>query len=309
MTHFVSCDWGTSRFRLRLFDLVARRIVAEYTTGQGIQVLAAAHSAAAPRQEALGNVLESGIAELGAGNLPGIPVVISGMASSTLGWHSLPYAGLPAPIDGSTLHFLDFRHAGRRVRLVSGLRAQSDVMRGEETELIGLFAAPGQCELADDCIVVMPGTHSKHVRLRARRIVDFTTHLTGELYGLLCHNSSLDTSHDAEFDAASFGKGVQAARDLGVTAALFQTRARTVLGHLDARHSRAFLSGVLVGAEIATLAGMPAVRIVLAAPVPLARPYAMALRDLLPDAAVLQIPPAELAAATVAGQTRILSYG
>ena len=142
VNRFISCDWGTSRLRLRLSEIVPRRILVEHVTDEGIQQLAKIHPAQIGRREFLGTVLERGIAELGVGGQTDIPVVISGMASSTLGWQSLPYASLPAPIDGSTLRFVDFIQTGRKVRLVSGLQAASDVMRGEETELIGLLPIP-----------------------------------------------------------------------------------------------------------------------------------------------------------------------
>lgn len=308
MTRFISCDWGTSRFRLRLVEHVSRRILAEHVTDQGIQTLAAAHPAKNGRRELLGAVLEAGITALGAGGQAGIPAVISGMASSTLGWQSLPYAPLPAPIDGRTFRFADFHHAGRPVRLVSGLQAANDVMRGEETELIGIFADPTRRPLADNCTVVLPGSHSKHVQLRAGQIVGFTTYLTGELYGLLCQNSTLETPSDASFDVGAFVAGAQASRAHGLSAALFQTRARTVLGQLAAKSSRAFLSGVLIGAEVAALAGSETGTIVLAAGERVARPYALAFGELLPRATVVQIPPAQLAAATVAGHAMILSH-
>jgi len=96
MTHFISCDWGTSRLRLRLVDLKQRRIVAEYATDEGIQTLAGIHPAKEGRREFLGAVLERNIATLGAGKQTDIPLVVSGMASSTLGWQSVPYACLPA---------------------------------------------------------------------------------------------------------------------------------------------------------------------------------------------------------------------
>jgi 2-dehydro-3-deoxygalactonokinase len=270
--------------------------------------LAATHPSKDGRRELLGIVLERGLAALGVGSQTDIPVVMSGMASSTLGWQSLPYARLPAPIDGSTLRFVDFLHAGRNVRLVSGLQASSDVMRGEETELIGLFAVPARQSLADNCIVVLPGSHSKHVQLRAGQIVDFTTYLTGELFGLLCQNSTLETPDDGAFDPAAFVAGAQASKTHSLSAALFQTRARTVLGHLAAKHSRAFLSGVLIGAEIAALARSDAGHIVLAAGDQLASQYALALGELLPGTAVTQIPVTDLAVATVSGHARILSY-
>lgn len=308
MSQFISCDWGTSRLRLRLVDRAQLRIVAEHATEEGIQPLAAAHPNKDGRPEFLGAVLTRHITALGVDSRTDIPVVISGMASSTLGWQPLPYASLPAPIDGSTLRFADFVHGGRKVRLVSGLQTASDVMRGEETELIGLFAHPARHRLADSCLVVLPGSHSKHVQLQASQIVGFTTYLTGELYDLLCRNSTLEASGADTFDPAAFVAGAHASRERGLSAALFQTRARTVLGHLPAKHSRAFLSGVLIGAEIAPLAGVDARNIVLAAGDRLAAQYALALRELVPSAQVVQVSPADLAAATVAGHARILFH-
>ena len=308
MTQFISCDWGTSRFRLRLVDLEQQRIVAEHATSDGIQNLAATHPAKEGRREFLGAVLDRGISALGAGNNIDIPVVVSGMASSTLGWQSLPYAPLPAPIDGSTVRFVDFLHTGRKVRLVSGLRAESDVMRGEETELIGIFADPARRPLAENCVVVLPGSHSKHVQLLGGRIVGFTTYMTGELFSLLSQNSTLQTQDDAIFDSTAFVAGAQTSKTQGLSAALFQTRARSVLGHLPTSYSRAFLSGVLIGAEIAALIGKDVGRIVLAAGGQLASQYALALGELLPNAMTIEIPPADLAAATVSGHARILSY-
>ncbi|MDP3069938.1 MAG: 2-dehydro-3-deoxygalactonokinase [Opitutaceae bacterium] len=307
MTQFISCDWGTSRLRLRLIELTQRRILAEHATDEGIQHLAQIHPAQHGRREFLAAVLERGIAALGVVGQPDIPVVISGMASSTLGWQALPYASLPAPVDGSTLQFVDFVQAGRRVRLVSGLRAASDVMRGEETELIGLLADPARHHLRENCTVVLPGSHSKHVRLRAGMIVEFATYLTGELYGLLSQNSTLATPDEVIFDEAAFVAGVRTTRSLSMSAALFQTRARTLLGHVAAEHSRAFLSGVLIGAEVATLNGASAGQIVLAAADSFARQYALALGELSPDAVVVQISPADLATAIVMGQATILS--
>ena len=308
MNRFISCDWGTSRLRLRLVGGEPLRIIAEHSTDEGVQTLAALEADGEERRKLLGAVLERGLAALGVSSELDLPVVMSGMASSTLGWQSLPYARLPAPINGSTLRYVDFLHGGRKVRLVSGLQAASDVMRGEETELIGIFATSSRRPLAEECIVLLPGSHSKHVQLRAGQVVGFTTYLTGELYGLLCQNSTLEIPDDATFDPAAFVAGVRASKTHGLSAALFQTRARAVLGQLAAKHTRAFLSGVLIGAEIDALTKSPPAHIVLAAGEALASQYALALHEILPAAAIMQIPPADLAAATVAGHARILTH-
>lgn len=307
MTHFISCDWGTSRLRLRLVERATCRILAEHTSAEGIQSIASLNPDLDRRREFLGAVLERGIAALGDVGGDNLPVVISGMASSSLGWKSLPYARLPAPIDGHTLLFEDFVHAGRSVRLISGLRSESDVMRGEETELIGLFSAPSRSRLAENCIAILPGSHSKHVRLAAGRIVEFTTFLTGELFGLLAQDSTLATLQETSFDREAFIAGLRASRSRGLSAALFQTRAQVVLGFLSAGHSRAYLSGALIGAELAALRDAPACPLVLAAGGQLTHEYAIALEELMPEARLTRIPPDELASAVVRGHALVLS--
>ena len=303
---FISCDWGTSRLRLRLVESSSGVVGAAHTTDDGIRHVASVSPTGERRRERLGEALERGIAAL-APDLPSdVPVVMSGMASSNLGWEELPYAALPAAVDGGTLRFVDLFHAGRRVRLISGLRSETDVMRGEETELIGLFSTPGRRILSENCTVILPGSHSKHVRLIAGRIVNFTTYLTGELFELLTRQSTLANAAEPEFDPEAFAAGVAASPALGLSAALFQTRARVVLGSLPASHSRAFLSGALIGAEVSALCGDPARPLVLAAGPDLAREYALALRELLPDSHLTEIAPAELASAVVAGHTLVL---
>lgn len=308
MSRFISCDWGTSRFRLRLIDGDPLRIVAEHTTDEGVQSLAASQAAGDGRRALLGAVLERGLAALGASGQLDLPVVMSGMASSTLGWQLIPYAHLPAPVDGHTLRFVDFLHGGRKIRLISGLQSASDVMRGEEVELVGLMADPARHALAENSVIILPGSHSKHVQLSKGQIVGFTTYLTGELFSLLAQNSTLNTPDVQRFDPASFIAGLQASKTHGLSAALFQTRARTVLGQLAAKHSQTFLSGVLIGAEVAALAGTSVGHIVLAAGEALSRQYVLALRELLPDASVEQLTPGELALALVRGHAKILHY-
>lgn len=308
MTRFISCDWGTSRFRLRLIEVDSLRIAAEHTTDEGVQNLATGHTTANERPAVLAGVLERGLAALGVSDQPELPIVMSGMASSNLGWQLLPYAHVPAPIEGHTLRFADFQHGGRKIRLVSGLQSATDVMRGEEVELVGLMSDPARRTLAENSVVILPGSHSKHVQLNAGQIVEFTTYLTGELFNLLRQTSTLANSDSQRFDTGAFVEGLHASRSHSLSAVLFQTRARTILGQMAAQHSESFLSGVLIGAEIGTLVGSSAKPIVLAAGESLAGPYGLALRELLPASSMEQVAPTELATAVVRGHAMILRY-
>lgn len=297
--HLLSCDWGTSSFRLRLANRHTAHVSAEYTSGAGAQVIASLHKSITKRRAAYLAVLQKGLHALGVANRPEIPLVVSGMACSTLGWHPLPYTPLPAHHNGAKLITADKRVQGRHVRFISGLRADCDVMRGEECELIGLFNNPKRHELAENCYVVLPGTHSKHVHLQHGRITEFVTHPTGELFAVLCKHSTLCAGKTSAFAVTAFCAGVRTANQLGLSAALFKTRAHSVLGQMRPEHSGDFLSGVLIGSEIASLPKTE--RVIIAAGPNLARRYRLAADLLRAKRHTLMIPPSEAAQAVVRG--------
>lgn len=301
----LSCDWGTSSFRLRLVNRRTARIEAEHATEDGAKPIAAATTSVAARHRGFREVLQRGLDSLGVADRTDIPLVISGMACSTIGWQPLGYASLPARLSGRDFVVADRRIQGRPVRFVSGLRAACDVMRGEECELTGLFASPSRQALALDCLVVMPGTHSKHVRVRRGRITDFCTHPTGELFEILSKHSTFGGKPGRTFSARSFRAGIEAVQRSGMGPALFRTRARTVLGYMPAEQSADFLSGALIGAEIASLPRD--IPIVLAAAPTLARRYALAVQLLRPQGLLIRIAPAEVAHAVVRGHLQLAS--
>jgi 2-dehydro-3-deoxygalactonokinase len=186
---------------------------------------------------------------------PGLPAIASGMIGSAQGWIEAPYADLPADVDSVARSLATVPGVG--LRIVPGLAQRGrvpDVMRGEETQLFGAMAeAP---ELADDAVVVLPGTHAKWARVARRRIERFTTYMTGELFAVLSRHSILGrlaerTSGDVEADAA-FARGVRHARDAGAGLAnlVFSARSAVLVGDLPAADSLAFLSGVLIGDEV-----------------------------------------------------------
>jgi len=241
--NFVSCDWGTSNFRLRL---VGGPVVAEVRTDDGAAKLAALGG---DRAAAFREVLTRGLVQLGAAE--NLPVVISGMASSTIGWRELSYARLPFALDGKDVVW---EHLEGRMFLVSGLRGETDMARGEETQAIGLAAALGS-DLPSRVTVVLPGTHSKHFTVEADTITDLRTFMTGELFDLLSRQSVLRHSVDpaAPVDATAFVEGVRELDRAPLTGALFRVRTRQVLDQQAARANASFLSGLLIGAELATL--------------------------------------------------------
>jgi 2-dehydro-3-deoxygalactonokinase len=293
---FVNCDWGTSRLRLRAVRIDPWQVTTEFRSLDGVAALAELHPPAV-RPQGYRSLLLDGLQPLLAKQpdlLTEAPILISGMASSSIGWQELPYARLPQAVDGSglTCHELppvESRLGAHRVLLISGVCSDSDVMRGEETELVGLFSLPLGGRLAENSLVIKPGTHSKHLRVTAGRLVSFQTFMTGELFDVLSRHSILQHSLENEpqgtpvaDETPDLRAGVRHALSLPLAASLFRVRTRQLLNGVTGASNRAFLSGMLIGAELAYLqeSGLAELPLVLCATQPLANHYLAALEEL-----------------------------
>ena len=186
---------------------------------------------------------------------PALKLLACGMVGSQHGWREAAYVACPA--DAAAL-------AGQALQLDGGLSivpglvddaARPDVMRGEETQIVGALAR--HPELAADACLVLPGTHSKWARVRAGRVTGFATHMTGELFALLRQHSVLARLMPADGASPSapeaFLQGVDAAREEGGLAhQLFAVRTLGLFKRLAAEQLPDYLSGLLIGHEIAS---------------------------------------------------------
>jgi 2-dehydro-3-deoxygalactonokinase len=242
---FLAVDWGATHVRAWLLDeggAVLRR--GEFPLG--VAQLGPGQAAAR---------FESDVRPaLGA---EAAPALLCGMIGSTLGWANAPCLDCPvslARLAGSLLE------VAPGVRIVPGLTCDGligpDLMRGEETQLLGWQAAD-PARLYGSHLLCLPGAHAKWVRIEAGAVTRFVTAMTGELYDLLGSHGVLKfepSPEDDNFDAEAFDRGAAAAADGGALASrLFGLRGLTVSGRLPAAASPAWLSGLLIGAEIAAL--------------------------------------------------------
>ncbi len=321
---FISCDWGTTHFRLRVALADSGEIVAQYRSDEGVGQLAA-QSDPAGREMRFRTVLEHGLFELQSllgEPLRSVPIVISGMASSSIGWHELPYAFVPSGLDGSDLIWKELEPiesvAGtHRVLLISGLRTTTDVMRGEETHALGVYQLPGARPHAQRSLLILPGTHCKHVHIEAGRIVTFRTFMTGELFEVLGKHSILKHSLAAGAPNSlepppeairSLREGVDYAQGLPLSAALFRVRTRGLLD--GAQDNATFLSGVLIGSELAYLRDpeFDKLPILVCAASRLRRLYAEALDALGLSARTTVIQPEDAERVSALGQAHFLRH-
>jgi 2-dehydro-3-deoxygalactonokinase len=186
---------------------------------------------------------------------PDLPVIASGMITSRQGWVEVPYCPCPAGSDEIARALRPHATgAGHVIHFVPGLSVVGadgvpDVMRGEETQIIGEVGdAPGRH------LLVLPGTHSKWTLVEDGRIMWFATFMTGELFGVLKEHSILGRMMAGETDdAPAFRRGGAYARSSGggLLKRLFSARTLGLVGELPASSTGSYLSGLLIGSEIA----------------------------------------------------------
>jgi len=253
---FLSCDWGTSNFRLRLVDAESASVVRELSTPDGVDRISPGSNDRfrALLDERCGELIDA--ADL---DLSDTPLWISGMASSSIGWRDVPYAPVPFALDGSSAHVADLGPLSKQrpcpVRLVSGLRTETDVLRGEETEALGILSACADDTMERERVLVLPGTHSKHLLVRGGAIVDFRTTMTGEVYEILRQHSILRHSVDdvVELDddrERAFRDGSRRGAQGPLLSLLFSVRTRQLLHGDSPCQCGAYLSGLLLGSEM-----------------------------------------------------------
>lgn len=191
---------------------------------------------------------------------PGLPVIACGMVGSRRGWVEAPYRELPADLTDPALSCARVRtRRGVELNVIPGLIDTSGlrgVIRGEETQLVGLLGA-GWAAGEED--VVLPGTHSKWVRLECSVVTGFTTYMTGELYALLSRHSILaDLIRPVtQPQWAAFDRGVDIAAQAvttraGLLSVLFSARTLPLTGALAETDVADYLSGLVIGTELAS---------------------------------------------------------
>jgi 2-dehydro-3-deoxygalactonokinase len=241
----LACDWGTTNLRAWTLDEQGR-IIGDRDFELGVSRLAPGEAARRFESDVRPQL-----------DAVGLPAILCGMIGSTLGWTVAPYADCPADMDDLAAALVPVDAERGWVRIVPGVRGEGvagspDVMRGEETQLFGWLAQDPQRQRGRH-VVCHPGTHAKWMLVEDGRLVRFITAMTGELFAVLGKHSVLKSDAPADDDEA-FCEGVAAAGEGDALAArLFTARARVVGGGKPAESTPSYLSGLLIGAEVAAV--------------------------------------------------------
>lgn len=324
MTHsnsyLLCCDWGTSSFRLRLTDRKSGKVYREIESQEGVSTVfdrwrTMNSSDPTERERFYLRVVDHHIdllSDQSGVELNRVPVVVSGMASSSIGMRELPYAQTPFSLDGSGVVAGRIADDHRPILLVSGLQSQDDVMRGEEVQLIGLDNLIRKLDRPTATYtVILPGTHSKHVTIQGGSVVDFSTAMTGELFdllttkGLLSHSVLEPTETTRPQNWGSFRKGVRYSTQRSLLYALFRVRTNNVFKEYTLHENYHFLSGLLIGAELGELVNFPDTQIILCCPAHLTEIYGQAIEELGLKGRTHRVLAEEFSRLTVASQIRI----
>ena len=236
----IGVDWGTSSFRAYRMDQ-SGVILDRVTAARGMMTVTDGNFAAALR-ELVGEWLADGERR----------VLMCGMVGSRQGWQEAAYLPCPASAREIASAVVEVPFDGAQVLLVPGLSNRDaagvpDVLRGEETQLVGILPNMGTSGLA-----CLPGSHSKWARIDGGRISGFTTFLSGEAFAAIRGGTILGRMmQDAPHNAKAFAQGVERSGQGGhLLHHLFGVRALGLFGELPDTASASYLSGLLIGTEI-----------------------------------------------------------
>ncbi len=250
----LALDWGTTS--LRAFLMRGSQVLETRQSGHGIQHLPAPGSAGF--EQAFAAIAGDWVRQW-----PSVPIVASGMVGSAQGWREAPYVPCPADLSGLARSLVRVPTGlGTDIAIAPGVLLDKpdllpDVMRGEEIQIAGALAENQQW--APNACFVLPGTHSKWIRVEDGKLIHFSTYMTGELYAVLRQHSILGRliPESSELcrvpDREGFEMGLaesQRSRPGDLTHQIFATRTLGLSGRLPHAALADYLSGLLIGSEL-----------------------------------------------------------
>jgi len=264
----IALDWGTTSLRAYLYDAAGNVLTTRASTA-GIMNLprSAEHGGFdAAFEDACGAWLDAA---------PATPVIAAGMVGSAQGWLEAPYVDAPANADALAAGIVRVEAAcGATLNIVPGVLQRGElpnVMRGEETQIFGALGqdldnadsadsadSTDSTDTSKRALIGLPGTHAKWAVVQAGRIERFHTFMTGEVFGALREHTILGRTMVTPDrpDTEAFLRGVKIARDkgqAGMLATVFSSRTLGLTGQLSREQQPDYLSGLLIGHELAGL--------------------------------------------------------
>ncbi|MDR1832349.1 MAG: 2-dehydro-3-deoxygalactonokinase [Fusobacteriaceae bacterium] len=254
----VAIDAGTSNVRIRITE--GGVVIARAKSKAGVKIGKKAFA------EQLYALLTETLSEnrVDKNDIEGI--FASGMITSPLGLAEVPHEPLPVSAETLARRLRQFSFGEFALTLIPGVKKAKDelkfrglnlidVIRGEETEIIGVMAETG---LREPALLILPGSHNKFVEASGGEILDFTTTLSGELLEALTKHTILEASVDGAFaealDPDFLRTGLEAGRRYGINRGAFMLRGLDLREKLTLTRKQNFLLGLVLSGDLDVLA-------------------------------------------------------
>ncbi len=259
---WLSVDMGTTNTRISVWSKAEDPIVQKkFSMGVGLTAVKGENRELLSR---LKNALEQVLDEQGLFWEQIGFLAASGMISSGLGIIEIPH--IPAPVGTEELAENSVVYKVPAVcpcpvlfipGVCCGMKNSHDsqvefpdIMRGEETETVGILQ---KYHIGEAAVILLPGSHDKAIFIDERqKIVHSGTSITGELLKALITDTILAESVEHRFpDRGELNeewllKGCQTASQRGTGAACFMTRVLHTNGVIDSIQARNFLLGIVL---------------------------------------------------------------
>ena len=253
MNTYITIDGGTTSTRIRL--LKDKKIIETIKLDIGVRN-------AIDNRNGYIMAIKDAIDEIiSRSNETVVRILASGMITSEFGLCNLTHINIPAGV--SELHNAMYETVIEEISnipfvFIKGVKNDSeevadfDMMRGEETELIGIIEKE-----YGECIYILPGSHSKVIKVDEQgRITSFSSMLTGEMIASLSQETILKDAVDlstTEIDKDYLLKGYNLTEKEGVNKALFKVRILNNIFGCSKEEVYSFFLGVILHNEIMSI--------------------------------------------------------
>lgn len=214
-------------------------------------------------------------------------ILASGMITCEFGLCNLPHIKTPAGIN--ELHENMYETVIDEISdipfvFICGVKTDAeeidtlDMMRGEETELMGIIN-----EEYGECVYILPGSHSKIIKTdKESRIVSFSTMLTGEMIASLSQGTILKDAVDlsvSEINREYLLKGYDYSKSAGINKALFKVRILKNIFGRSREEIYSFFMGIVLCDEIEEIIRNDVKTVVLGGKAQIKKAMAVILRE------------------------------
>ena len=308
---FISVDWGTTNLRIRFVSNPDLHIQGEFFYDNGLKkmnkIWEESKKKFPNRKKYLLDKLIEYLDKTLFEHVNFKNIIISGMASSSIGLQELDYSKIPFNFIKPKINLLEIKWRQKTISLISGIKKNDDIMRGEETQVVGIAE---EYINMDKALIIIPGTHSKHIYCDEGIITNFKTFMTGEVFNSFTENTILSSSVNyIEFNdkyKTSFINGVNQIKEgSSLINAAFKIRTNDLFKKMSKEDNYHFLSGLLIGEELLKLDLSDTKKIIVYANPQLTKIYTTALKHLETNEEIICVPEKKLAKIQVLGQFKI----